>query len=213
MKISRLVTNKCQADGWGLLQYWQDLTYLKNLWYLGKYCIWNAREITHCQRNGSGENQIDLGKYGIWNMLGQIIACHNVVVLNDKTWKIQMRVHNSCIVYGCIVKKIAWSWFFQHKYWPLCLLLWCFPGFITISSVTMITPVFLLVLKTMELWLLLTAFCHASGTVRNCSYFSVFVCPTCFISIYFVALFYFMLFCCFILVLFYFDLLCFVSSQ
>ena len=145
--------------------------------------------------------------------LNKIIACHNVVVLNDKTWQIQMRVHNSCIVYGCIVKKLAWSWFFHHKYWPLCLLLWCFPGFITISSVTMITPVFLLVLKTMELWLLLTAFCHASGTVRNCSYFSVFVCPTCFISIYFVALFYFMLFCCFILVLFYFDLLCFVSSQ
>jgi len=151
----------------------------------------------------AGPNQYPKGS------LNKIIACHNVVVLNDKTLQTQLRVHNSCIVYGCKAKKIAQSWTFQHKSWPLYLLLWCFPGFITVPFplLTMITPVFLLVLKTMELWLLLTASCHASSTVRNCSYFSVFVCPTCFILIYFV-LFYVNLLFYFSFILFWLIMFC-----
>ena len=85
--------------------------------YLGKYCVWNALEITHCQRKGSAENQMDLSKYGIWHAgpnhsskgswkQKQIFACHNVVVLNEIPGKIQMRLHNSCIVYGCKAKDL-----------------------------------------------------------------------------------------------------------
>ena len=84
---------------------------------LGKYCAWNALEITHCQRKGSAENQMDLSKYGIWHAgpnhspkgswkQKQIFACHSVVVLNEIPGKIQMRLHNSCIVYGCKAKDL-----------------------------------------------------------------------------------------------------------
>ena len=136
--------------------------------------------------------------------LNKIIACHNVVVLNDKTWQIQMRVHNSCIVYECKAKKFARSWTFQHKSWPLCLLLW---GFITISSVNYDNTCHFAGLKNNGIMITFDS-CHVSGTVRNCSYFSVFLCPTYFILIYFVVLFYFMLFFCFIFFLFWLILFC-----
>ena len=120
--------------------------------YLGKYCAWNALEITHCQRKGSAENQMDLSKYGIWHAgpnhspkgswkQKQIFACHSAVVLNEIPGKIQMRLHHLCKVYGCKAKDLRgrgmaqWGTVVILFVCPACFILFLLFCCFTLSSV------------------------------------------------------------------------------
>ena len=139
---------------------------------LGKYCAWNALEITHCQRKGSAENQMDLSKYGIWHAgpnhspkgswkQKQIFACHSVVVLNEIPGKIQMRLHNSCIVYGCKAKDLRgrgmaqWGTVVILFVCPACFILFLLFCCFTLSYVMLFSfPFFYVVLLSYFIFIL-----------------------------------------------------------